>query len=234
MSVDPHPEMRTPDRPGGEPDAPPAATTARTEFRGGGLRKPSRMGHCRCRVSPLRRRDGSRRGVTLIELLVAILVAGMVGTWLFQVLVQTTRRSAATERSIDRSQRQGLLRGELFQAAHRRRTIALTETEWRVAAGEDTLVYTCRDGGFWRGERNLAAGDTLDLCRFVPSERTPPGGEAWWVYDRDLDGRIGGEELPAVTFIEVFLGYRAARGAASDGRTAIDTMVLRVPLAPPG
>lgn len=181
-----------------------------------------------------RRGGGERSGVTLIELLVAILLAGMIGSWLFQVLVQTTHKSAETERAIDRSQRRGLLRGELFQTAHRRRTVSLSETEWRVAAGEDTLAYECRDGGFWRGERNLAAADTLDLCRFVPSERASPGGEAWWVYDRDLDGRIAYAELAGISFIELHLGYRRGRGASSDGGAAIDTMVVRIPLASPG
>lgn len=172
-----------------------------------------------------------KRGHTLIELLVAIVVAAIVTSIAAGTLLWIYRQSHGSQGTTDRLERRQLLRQTLFQLGRQNRTLRLEPGLWslfhRTDSQEDTITLQCRDTALVRDGLSLTRGDSLLSCRLSPlGRRTDPTRDPW------LEIGSSALEPPAtdtLAFVRVHLVLQAPqlRGAAP---VAPDTLDLRIPL----
>lgn len=180
----------------------------------------------------------SRRGVTLIELLVAMAIAGLVATFVTTWIVHSSHQAGASQKRDDREQELALLRNELFQDGSRGRTLEVGKTHWKLVR---TRPGTEPDTVEWRidldrltrkGSRKLS-NDTLVAGGLEPHfPDMTPDWDAWTQADRDFDGLVDAEFLPRLDRLEMRLVVR--RAARHPAPPAIDTLRFAVPLLGPG
>jgi prepilin-type N-terminal cleavage/methylation domain-containing protein len=179
-----------------------------------------------------------RSGVTLVELLVAMVIAGLVGTFVVEWILHAAKMSAASQRRDDRDQDLSLMRKALFEDGTRGRVVEVARGSWTVSrnrdgAAPDTVVWVVVDGFLRRGSAPLLPSDTV-----VDSKITPhfigedPGRDTWIQCDRDLDGKVDDDYLARLTSLEWTLFVRHA--AFPRKESVEDTIRLVVPLQGPG
>lgn len=151
-----------------------------------------------------------RRGYTLVELLVAMALTGIVTAMVAQWVVHQAKAGARSERRIDAAEAVALFRDALFQDLHRGRLRSFARERLVVARagadGEsDSIVWELRDGGIVRAadgivSRPLAALRNLSVS-WEPASLPSSGetfGSAWWRLDRDQSGAIVADEIDSV------------------------------------
>lgn len=183
-------------------------------------------------------RTARRRGVTLIELLVAMAIAGLVGSFVVEWILHASKMSAASQRRDDRDQDLSLVRKALFEDGTRGRVVEVGRGSWTVSrsregAAPDTLVWSVVDGSLRRGAAAPLPSDTIVESEIVPHfTGEDPGRETWIQCDRDLDGKVDDDFLGRLTSLEwtLFVRHRAFPGKES----VEDTLRLVVPLQGPG
>jgi len=180
-----------------------------------------------------------RAGYTLVELLVAMVVTGLVvamgGRW----IVHQTRVRFLSDRRIDVAEELSMVREELFQDIHHGRILSFSREKLlvlRVRSGvSDTVAWTLREGALARSR------DSSSTPRFARLENLrvqwdpvgmpgrAEGGNPWWEMDADQNGRIDGYELDALLSIAVRLegSYRTIPGMPDER----ESLTVRVPAA---
>jgi prepilin-type N-terminal cleavage/methylation domain-containing protein len=169
-------------------------------------------------MSPFRR-DGhatGRAGYTLVELLVALALTGIVVGMAAQWIVHEARTGNRLQRGVDADEALALFRNALFQDLHRGRFVSLTRERMLLSqggGGSDTVVWAISEGR--RLERTFQGVTTEPLAflrdleiSWEPAPLPLAGegfGSAWWRLDRDQDGRIGTEEIDSLGFVLVHL-----------------------------
>jgi prepilin-type N-terminal cleavage/methylation domain-containing protein len=185
-----------------------------------------------------RRAAPSRRGVTLIELLVAMAIAGVVATFVTTWIVHASRQAGASQRRDDREEELALLRNELFQDGRRGRTLELGKAHWklvrpRTGAEPDTIAWRIDVDRLVRKESRKLSTDTIVAGGFDPHfPDMTPDWDAWTQVDRDFDGLVDAEILPRLDRFELRLVVR--RAARPPAPPLLDTLRIAVPLAGPG
>lgn len=176
--------------------------------------------------------------MTLIELLVAMAIAGLVATFVTLWIVHTSRQAGASQRRDDREQERASLRNELFQDGSRGRTLELGRTRWtlvrtRPGAAPDTVEWRIDPDGLTRkGSRKLST-DTLVVGGLEPHfPDMTSDWDAWTQADRDFDGLVDAEFLPRLDRLEMRLVVRRAASPATP--PTVDTLRFAVPLLGPG
>jgi prepilin-type N-terminal cleavage/methylation domain-containing protein len=172
-----------------------------------------------------------QRGHTLIELLIAIIVAGLVVSMASAVMLWAYRQSHGSLGTTDRLERHQSLRQELFQLGRQTRTLQLQPDHWtlfrRTQEKEDTIHVRCHDTALVRDGKSLSRGDSVLSCRFLP------------VFPHSLSDRDGWMDVVGSTleppgtdtlvFVRLLLVVQApqVRGAPT---VSADTIDLRIPL----
>ena len=178
------------------------------------------------------------RGVTLIELLVAMVIAGIVGTLVVEWILHAAKMSTASQRRDDRDQDLSLVRKSLFEDGTRGRVVEVSHGSWTVSrtrdgAPPDTIEWSVVDGFLRRGMSNQILSDTIVGSEIAPHfTGEDPGRETWIQCDRDLDGKVDDDFLARLTSLEwtLFVRHRSFPGKES----VEDTLRLVVPLQGPG
>ena len=180
----------------------------------------------------------SRRGVTLVELLVAMAIAGLVATFVVEWILHAAKMSAASQRRDDRDQDLSLVRKTLFEDGTRGRVVEVAHGSWTVTrvrdgAGPDTVVWAVADGFLQRGSSSLLHSDTVVDSKITPHfTGEDPGRDTWIQCDRDLDGKVDDDYLGRLTSLEWTLFVRHATFPRKE--SVEDTLRLVVPLQGPG
>lgn len=180
----------------------------------------------------------SRRGVTLVELLVAMAIAGLVATFVVEWILHAAKMSAASQRRDDRDQDLSLVRKALFEDGTRGRVLEVAHGSWTVSrvrdgAAPDTVVWAVADGFLQRGSSPLLHSDTVVDSKITPHfTGEDPERDTWIQCDRDLDGKVDDEYLARLTSLEWTLFVRHA--AFPRKESVEDTLRLVVPLQGPG
>ena len=183
-------------------------------------------------------RPDLRRGVTLVELMVAMAIAGLVAVFVSGWIVHTARMSSSSQARDDRDQELSLVRSSLFQDGTRGRLVSATRSGWIVAIPRpgsvvDTFAWEVRDGFLHRSDRALLLSDTVVDAAIVPHfSGEDPAEDPWTRCDRDLDGAVDPEFLSRLTSLEWTLTTRHASFAKTG--IQIDTIRIVVPLQGPG
>ncbi len=171
------------------------------------------------------------RGVTLIELLVAIVVSFLVADMAAGVLLWVYRQSFGSHAGTDRLERHALLRETLFQKARQGRSLSLSRKEWQLVVRReeslDTLTLACLDTALTLGGKRITPRDSLVACEFSPvARRQNPSDDGWLTVGPEP---LEPMSLDTLSFVRVFLVLRApaAIGAPPPG---LDTLDLRIPL----
>lgn len=178
------------------------------------------------------------RGVTLIELLVAMSIAGLVAVFVSGWILHTSRMSNSSQARDDRDQELSLLRSGLFQDGTRGRTVAASRSGWTVeipgpGTSRDTIAWEVVDGSIRRAGRPLLPSDTVVDASIVPRfAGEDPAEDPWSRCDRDIDGTVDPEYLPRLTSLEWILTTRHRLFPAAG--SGFDTLRLVVPLQGPG
>ena len=179
-----------------------------------------------------------RSGVTLIELLVAMAIAGLVGTFVVEWILHAAKMSTASQRRDDRDQDLSLVRKALFEDGTRGRVVEVARGSWTVSrrregALPDTVVWSVQDGFLRRGTASPLPSDTVVGSGIVPHfSGEDPGRDTWIQCDRDLDGKVDDDFLGRLTSLELTLFVRHA--AFPRKESVEDTLRLVVPLQGPG
>lgn len=180
----------------------------------------------------------SARGVTLVELLVAMAIAGLVAVFVSGWIVHSSRMSGSSQARDDRDQELSLLRSSLFQDGTRGRVLSVSRSGWTVeiprpGAAGDTVVWDALDGSVRRSGRSLLATDTVLEGAITPRfSGLDPAEDPWVRCDRDLDGAVDVEFLPRLTSLEWRLTTRHRMFPGRESGT--DTIHLVIPLQGPG
>lgn len=184
------------------------------------------------------RADG-RRGVTLVELLVAMSIAGLVAVFVSGWIVHASKMSSASQLRDDRDQDLSLLRDALFQDGTRGTVLSVSRSSWTtVRAGSsdttaDTVAWSVEEGFLRRGGQIHLATDTVQESAIVPHfSGEDPGADPWSQCDRNLDGTADDDFLSRLTFLEWTLVVR--HGSFPTREVVLDTLRLVVPLRGPG
>lgn len=183
--------------------------------------------------------SASRRGVTLVELLVAMFVSGVVVAMAAGWIVHAARASSDATRFADRADRMGLLRDALFQDAHRGPTLRLEREAWTVGrtasdSGLDSVVWTWgREGVFRSGRAMLGDDSVLEASLRPVFGDDPSASDPFLGRDRDLDGRLSGSELAGLAGFELRV-VSSRRRPPREAPLSPDTLVVRVACAGPG
>lgn len=182
----------------------------------------------------------SRRalGVTLVELLVAMALAGFVAVVVFGWMQHASKVSFASQARDDREQNLALLRNALFQDGTFGRILSVGRDEIVFVRSRDTatdtLHWTIRDTGMARSGRRYLATDTIGSWEIVPKLSDPdPAIDPWSLLDRDLDGKVDPNLLERIQGIEIRLTVRH-RGFPALDQTVTDTVRLIAPARGPG
>lgn len=183
-------------------------------------------------------RRRARRGVTLVELLVAMFIAGLVASFVAGWISHTARQSAASQQRDDREQELSSLRNALFQDGIRGRTVEIGRSMWRLSRrgtdGEpDTVEWRIEPGTFSRGGSRMFAGDTILEGGIEPkASGLDPNWDLWSQLDRNFDGLVDPEHLGKLTMFDLRIVVRRKRTPARPPTT--DTLRFTVPLLGPG
>ena len=175
----------------------------------------------------MRRQQCSPRGVTLIELLIAMAITAIVVSAVSEWIIFTARTSARSNKRSDLLEQFALLRTRVFQDAHHAHVIEVSRDRWLLTSpndsGEDTIVWERSDTGLVRNHTPLRLPDSMTCVRWSPVLVTPTTGDPWWAMDRDMDGKLSGTELDSVSGLDFFLIHA--------GR---DTLNFRITFLGPG
>jgi len=157
----------------------------------------------------------ARRGYTLVELLVAMSLTGVVVAMVSQWIVHEARARVSSDRRIDAEEAVSSLRNALFQDVHRGRILSLTrermEILGRSASGDrDTIAWVVEQGRLSRRRGGssiepLAAIESLEIS-WEPvglAGATDPFGSPWWRLDRDQNGVLETTEFDSVALLSV-------------------------------
>jgi prepilin-type N-terminal cleavage/methylation domain-containing protein len=180
-----------------------------------------------------------RAGYTLVELLVAMVVTGLVvvmgGRW----IVHQTKSRFLSDRRIDVAEEMSMLREELFQDIHHGRILSFSRERLLVLRSRsgvsDTVVWTLRDGALLRGRDGSEAVrlGRLENLRVdwepIPLPDRPGRGNLWWEMDSSQNGSIDGYELEGLLSIAVRIEgvYRTIPGMPQER----ESLTVRVPAA---
>lgn len=179
-----------------------------------------------------------RRGVTLIELMVAMIITGLVATFVSGWIVHSAKQSASSQQRDDREQDLSLLRSELFQDGIRGRTLEIGRKSWKIVRGEtdgepDTVEWRIEQLHLVRGSRTKFERDTLLEGSIEPKATDlDPNWDLWTQVDRDFDGLVDPEHISKMVRFELRLVVR--RHATPARRSTTDTLLIQVPLQGPG
>ena len=155
-----------------------------------------------------------RSGYTLVELLVAIALTGIVVAMASQWIVHEARTGNRLERGVDADEALALFRSGLFHDIHRGRLVSLSRERMMVSSGSvsDTVVWEISDRRLTRTFRGTTTEPLAFLRDLEVSWEPAPlplaeegFGSAWWRLDRDQDGMIGIEETDSLGFVLVRL-----------------------------
>jgi prepilin-type N-terminal cleavage/methylation domain-containing protein len=179
-----------------------------------------------------------RRGVTLIELLVAMAITGLVATFVMGWIAHASRQAAASQRRDDREQELALLRNELFQDGSRGRTLELGKARWKLVRDRngsepDTVEWRIESDGLRRsGSQKLSHDALLEGSMEPHFTDMAPDRDAWTLADLDFDGLVDAEFLPRLDRLHLALVVR--RAALPGSPPLLDTLRFAVPLLGPG
>ncbi len=183
-------------------------------------------------------RTGIRRGVTLVELMVAMAITGLVATFVAGWIVHSAKQSAASQQRDDREQELSLLRSELFQDGIRGRTLEIGCKSWKIARGgtggePDTVEWRIDPFHLVRGSTAKLGRDTLLEGSIEPKATgLDPNWDLWTQVDRNFDGLVDPEHVSQLVRFELRLVVR--RHATPARRSTTDTLLIQVPLQGPG
>jgi prepilin-type N-terminal cleavage/methylation domain-containing protein len=180
----------------------------------------------------------ARRGVTLIELLVAMALAGLVATFVVGWILHAARMSHASQVRDDRDQSLALVRKSLFEDGSRGHVLEVSSESWtlerpRGNSPPDTVRWSVADGFLVRdGSPELPSDSILD-SRIVPAfSGEDLEGDPWSQCDLNLDGMVDDEFLSRLTSLEWTLHVR--HPGFPNGEPVEDTIRLAIPLQGPG
>lgn len=179
-----------------------------------------------------------RRGVTLVELLVAMVVAGIVATFVFNWIAHTARQAGRAQQRDDREEELALLRNELFQDGGRCRTLELARDRWKLIrprsnARPDTIEWRFAPDRLLRNQRQKLSNDTLLEGAIEPHfAGMDPNWDAWTQADRNFDGLVDPEILSRLDRLTMRIVVR--RRIAQGQPAVVDTLLLWAPLLGPG
>ena len=180
-----------------------------------------------------------RRGVTLIELMVAMLLAGIATAMVAGWIVHSAALSGRSQARDDREQELSLLRSSAFQDGTRGHPVSVRRDGWSVELSAsdpprtDTVSWDASGGFVRRSGRILLPSDTVVESTLLP--RLPgadPAQDPWPGVDQDLDGEVDAQWLPRLASLEWVLVVRH-RDFPGKG-TIEDTLRISVPLMGPG
>ena len=180
----------------------------------------------------------ARRGVTLIELLVAMALAGLVATFVVGWILHAAKVSHASQVRDDRDQNLALVRKALFEDGTRGRVLEVSTESWtlerlRPNAPSDTVRWSMEGGSLVRdGAPELPSDSVLD-SRIVPRfSGQDPDADPWSQCDLNLDGKVDDEYQSRLTSLEWTLHVR--HPGFPNGEPVDDTIRLAIPLQGPG
>lgn len=178
------------------------------------------------------------RGVTLVELLVAMALAGFVAVMVFSWMQHASKVSFASQARDDREQNLAILRDALFQDGTFGRILSVSRDGIVFVRSRDTamdtLCWTIRDTGVARSGRRFLSTDTIGSWEVVPTMvDQDPAIDPWSLLDRDLDGKVDPNLLERIQGIEIRLMVRY-RGFPALDQTVTDTLRLVAPARGPG
>ena len=179
-----------------------------------------------------------RRGVTLIELLVAMALAGLVATFVVGWILHAAKMSHASQARDDRDQDLALVRKGLFEDGTRGHVLEVSTGSWtlersRGNAPPDTVRWSVEDGVLARaGARELPSDSVLDSWIVPRFSGEDPNADPWSQCDLNLDGRVDDEFLYRLTSLEWTLHVR--HPGFPNGEPVDDTIRLAIPLQGPG
>jgi len=185
------------------------------------------------------RRGNSRRGFTMIELLVAMALTGIVVTMVGQWILHEVKAQISSDRKIDVDEAVASLRAELFQDVHHGRILSLGKEKWLVlrpdsSADPDTVVWSWHDGALTRTDRAGSSGRLTGLAELQVAWEPVPvvgfsgfGNDSWWSLDADQNGWIEGYELDSVQCVAVHIKgeFRTLPGLP----TTPESLTVRIP-----
>lgn len=180
-----------------------------------------------------------RSGVTLVELLVAMVLAAIVATAVFGWMLHAAKVSNASQLRDDREQNLSSVRSELFHDGTRGTIVDLARGSLSIChrngAGDlDTVVWTAADRKLMRsGEPRLPA-DTVDEAVFVPRiSGQDPDADPWNELDRDSDGKVDPDRMDRIVGIDLVMVVHH-RGFPAKDAVVQDSIRIAVPLHGPG
>lgn len=181
-----------------------------------------------------------RSGYTLVELLVAISITGVVVTMVAQWIVHEIHAQVASDHRVDAEEAISTARAALFHDLHRGRILSLTRERMEILSGgsgaeRDTVAWTIAPGKLARARGGvvsepLAALESLEVSwEPVPMGTFDLFGSPWWRLDRDNDGALDGDEFDSVSLLSVrILGkVPTIRGLPS----AVESLSVGIPTA---
>lgn len=184
----------------------------------------------------------ARLAFTLVELLVALSLASLVGLAVSGWILHEARASASSDRRIAASEAVNVLRSEMFHDVHRGRILSLTKERWTVlrhGTGEspDTVVWELRGGVLSRRLSGREEGARLTGFEEARVEWTPVpvpgfsgyGRDPWWSLDADQDGAIAADELDSVlqVSVRILASFRTLPGLPA----ATESLTVGIPAA---
>lgn len=181
----------------------------------------------------------ARRGVTLVELMVAMAIAGIVATIAGGWIVHSARLSGSSQERDDREQRLSLLRSASFQDGTRGHVVAVTHDGWSTSFArpgteeEDTVEWDVSEGMIRRNGHLQLPSDSVVESRLVPHRvGEDPAVDPWTFLDRDLDGAVDPEWVARLGWLDwsLVVRHKAFLGRFSE----LDTIRVTIPLLGPG
>ncbi|HNY31113.1 MAG TPA: type II secretion system protein [Fibrobacteria bacterium] len=178
------------------------------------------------------------RGVTLVELLVAMALAGVVATMVFGWMRHASKVSHASQLRDDREQQLATLRDALFQDGTIGQILTVQKDAIEFVRRRDTLLDTARwtvsDTGLVRSGRAYPPTDRVESWEIVPRvSGGDPLEDPWSLLDKDLDGKVDRESMGMLDAVEIRLVV-VHRGFPATDRMVTDTLRLVAPVRGPG
>ncbi len=180
----------------------------------------------------------ARRGVTLIELLVAMALVGLVATFVLGWILHAARMSHASQARDDRDQDLALVRKALFEDGTRGHVLEVSTESWTLERSRgnsppDTVRWSVEGGFLVRAGAPELPSDSILDSRIVPRfSGANPDADPWSECDLNLDGKVDDEFLSRLTSLEWTLHLR--HPGFPNGEPVDDTVRLAIPLQGPG